>query len=237
MATIAIVVNADLSIRQYYTAAAPNYALFGGDNGNSAVTTHLALPVGLDMAVAKAQADAQGVISLVQDNVKAAALNSAAQTAWLALQDTNCETSIQSALTSVAGAQEDYTTHLMVVTHAHDVIAFPADYQVVQTGTLALASTSVTGLTTSALTTGMAVTGTGIPANTTISAIVDSQTITLSNAATAAGAESLNFDPTPVAQATLAAYRPVFQQIQQLRTQRDATKAALTGYVAPYTIV
>lgn len=63
-----------------------------------------------------------------------------------------------------------------------------------QTGTLTNGGATVTGLSNTALLrAGWTVTGTGIPANTTISAITNGTTIVLSNNATAAGAQALTF--------------------------------------------
>jgi hypothetical protein len=62
----------------------------------------------------------------------------------------------------------------------------------VQTGTLN-ATTTVTGLTTSALTVGMSVMGTGIGSGTTIATIVNSTTVTMNIPATGSGSQSLTF--------------------------------------------
>jgi hypothetical protein len=67
-----------------------------------------------------------------------------------------------------------------------------ADLYSTQTGTLN-ATTTITGLTTAGLNIGQTVYGTGIPALTTISTIAGPTSITISNAATTSGSQSLNF--------------------------------------------
>lgn len=66
-----------------------------------------------------------------------------------------------------------------------------------QSGTETATSATITGLTsTGILSVGMSVTGTGIPASTTIASIVSSTSITLSAAATGTGAQTLTFGVT-----------------------------------------
>jgi hypothetical protein len=62
-----------------------------------------------------------------------------------------------------------------------------------QSGTLTNGGATVTGLTTTNLRAGMTVTGTGIPASTTIAQVVDATSIVLTNNATSAGSQSLTF--------------------------------------------
>jgi len=62
-----------------------------------------------------------------------------------------------------------------------------------QTGSTTNTSTTVTGLDTDQLVVGMKVTGTNIPANTTIATIPTTSSITLNNAATGTGSVSLTF--------------------------------------------
>lgn len=68
-----------------------------------------------------------------------------------------------------------------------------------QQATTTASSTAVTGLTyTTDLTSGMGVSGPGIPVNTTISGAPASNSLTLSNAATASGTSTLIFTKSPV---------------------------------------
>ncbi|HEV2463548.1 MAG TPA: hypothetical protein VGT04_07075 [Acidobacteriaceae bacterium] len=66
---------------------------------------------------------------------------------------------------------------------------------VTPTGTTTTSSTSITGVTsTSGIAVGASISGTGIPANTTITAI-SGNTLTISNAATATGSVTLTISP------------------------------------------
>ena len=66
------------------------------------------------------------------------------------------------------------------------------------TGTLSLSSITVTAMTsTTNIVAGMSVSGTGIPAGTTVATIASSSSITLSQAATVAGSPTLTFNSNP----------------------------------------
>lgn len=77
------------------------------------------------------------------------------------------------------------------------LLTMPTAYTPVISGTTTAASPIVTVPATAYLTAGMAVTGTGIPAGTTILSINSATSITLSSAATATGATSLVFGGVP----------------------------------------
>lgn len=73
-----------------------------------------------------------------------------------------------------------------------------------QTCTTVNGNTSITVVDSSKLVSGMSVSGTGIPSNTTISSITDSTTVVLSNSATADASNSLTFTATNISVPKLA---------------------------------
>jgi len=72
MNTYVVVHLSNLSVNTYYQADAPNYSIFGGENGNPQASVHLPVPEGFTWDTVRGVADpscAQGVY-LVQDPAK-----------------------------------------------------------------------------------------------------------------------------------------------------------------------
>jgi len=70
MNTYVIVHLANLVVNTYYQADAPNYAKFGGENGNPQASAHLPVPEGLTWDTVKATLDAEGNVTLTADPAK-----------------------------------------------------------------------------------------------------------------------------------------------------------------------
>ena len=83
MNTYVIVHLSNLSVNAYYDADAPNYSMFGGENGNPQASAHLSVPEGLTWdAVVAVRAD-DGTITLQADPSK---VQAKIQQAWTALR-------------------------------------------------------------------------------------------------------------------------------------------------------
>jgi hypothetical protein len=86
MNTYVVVHLSNLSVNTYYQADAPNYSIFGGENGNPQASVHLPVPEGLTWDTVKGIRADDGTISLAEDPTKVAAKNEAQWTSVRAQQ-------------------------------------------------------------------------------------------------------------------------------------------------------
>jgi hypothetical protein len=70
--TYVIVHLSNLSVNTYYQADAPNYGMFGGENGSPQASAHLPVPEGLTWDTVMATRDDSGEIVLLEDPAKVA---------------------------------------------------------------------------------------------------------------------------------------------------------------------
>jgi hypothetical protein len=76
--TYVIVHLSNLSVNTYYQADAPNYGMFGGENGSPQASAHLPVPDGLAWDTVMAIRAEDGTIQLLEDPTKLAAKTVAA---------------------------------------------------------------------------------------------------------------------------------------------------------------
>lgn len=229
-----IVKKSDLSIVASYDDVNPYGGTLGGSDGTF---VSLAVPDGVDQNGVVVHDDGSGNLSLIFDQPTLDAWqrrqNKSALDTYTLTRSAQAETDIQAALQAGTGEVADYTTHLMIALTAKDVLDFPSAWTQTIQGDLQNGSRTISNLSsTDVLEVGSAVTGNNVAPGTTLSQIFDEHSVQMSNAATGDGsAENISFDPSPVAQITLAAYRPVFFQVQAIRNIRDRDIAM---FVPPY---
>ena len=90
---------------------------------------------------------------------------------------------------SALPAVSDYDSYLSIITHSF----INEKYNKTIGGTLIVGSTIVSDIETDGIVAGQFVTGTGIPAGTTVSSIRNQNSLRLSQAATEAGTQTLSF--------------------------------------------
>jgi hypothetical protein len=84
--TYVIVHLSNLSVNTYYQADAPNYGMFGGENGSPQASAHLPVPDGLAWDTVMAIRAEDGTIQLLEDPTKLAAKTQAQWTSVRAQQ-------------------------------------------------------------------------------------------------------------------------------------------------------
>lgn len=231
-----IVRVSDLAIVASYDDMNP----FGGAlSGSDGTMVSVAVPNGINPNGVLAQLDG-GMIVLVFDqstlNSWKRQQNQAALASYTSLRSSQCDNTINADLASATGMDADNTTHLMITAYAHDVLAFPNAWLQTLLGDTHNGSVTIINLpNTVTIQKGDLVTGPNIPSSTYVTDILTSTSIRISNPATAdATSQNISFDPTPVAQALLATYRPVFVQIKNERDQRDTD---IANFSPPYSDV
>lgn len=197
----------------------------------------MTVPNGVDPNGVVVQLDGQGNRSLIFDqtflDTWQRQQNKLALDAYTAQRTMQGETDIAAALQAGTGQVADDTTHLMIISVSQDIVMNPDAWIQSLTGNVQTGSVNVTNLPrTSTIEVGSAISGPNIPAGTAVSQILTDTSLQMSNPATGDGSgQTMNFDPTPVAMADLAAYRPIFFQIQTIRNQRDLD---ISRFVPPY---
>jgi len=161
------------------------------------------------------------------------AQNKAALDAYTSSRESQAELDIQTALQVATGQNDDYTTHLAIVAYATDVALFTNEWSQTLNGDVLSNSDLVQNLSSTAtLTVGMAASGGGLPLGTTVAEVQTSTRVKLSAKSTlTANQEPVTFSPLPSALNILALYRPIYAQIQAIRSQRDLD---IANFIPPY---
>lgn len=194
-------------------------------------------PNGVDPNGVVVQIDGQGNRSLVFDQnfleTSQRQQNKLALDSYITQRTVQAEDDIAAALQAGTGMVADDTTHLMIISVSQDIVMNPDAWTQSIQGDVLNGSQTINNLPrTNTIEIGSSVSGPNIPVGTVVSQIFTDTSLQMSNPATGDGsAQTMNFDPTPVAMADLDAYRPIFFQIQTIRNERDRD---ISNFIPPH---